>query len=265
MIDSSYVSFANLDHRIDRLEHMNRELSRVGIQAIRQRSIPWKEADYQNPKYRMMYERSPGAIGCLLSQVEIIKKAFEVGSNAMVFEDDLVFATDILERFDYIEKYLEGKKWDIFFLGGTFHSPAYWHPHGPSGMRPDVSANLGKDFDHTDDPRIKRTYGCFSTHAYIVNYQSIPHILALIEKHVHESIGIDHLYLRVQPQLRCYAFVPGSVIQKNNISDIGRNPDGSPAMTVFSGFSKLNGTQDNSRYWFQNLISDFDPNTFEWK
>jgi len=89
--------------------------------------------------------------------------------------------------------------------------------------------------------------------------------LALIDKHVHESIGIDHLFIRVQPKLHCYAFVPGSVRQINNLSDIGRNADGSPAMTVFSGFSKLNGTEDNSRYWFQDKMTDFNPETFQWQ
>jgi hypothetical protein len=65
--------------------------------------------------------------------------------------------------------------------------------------------------------------------------------------------------------LKTFAFVPGSVRQINNLSDIGTNPDGSPAMTVFSGFSKLNGTEENSRYWFQDKIENFNPDTFEWK
>lgn len=266
-----YISFCNLDSRPDRLEHMTKELERVGLKAVRQRALPWKETDYQNPKYSVMYNRTPGAIGCLLSQVEVIKKAYDLGLYAVVLEDDLVFATDFNIRMEYIENWLfnisynhdwvstpEGP-WDIFFLGGTFHSPAFWHPKGPSGMRPDVSAHLGKDFDHTSDPRIKRTYGAFSTHAYIVNYHSIPKILSLIDKHVHESIGIDHLFIRVQPQLNCFAFVPGCVKQIDNISDIGSG------MTMFSGFSKLNGTIENSRYWFQDLMTDFNPDTFEWK
>src|SRR5687768_12046173 len=132
-----YISFVNLDHRLDRLEHMTRELKRVGIEAIRQRGIPWKECDLNNPKYQSMVNRTPGAIGCHLSQVEVMKKAFELGKHAWVMEDDLVFATDFQERLKYIENFLEGKEWDVFWLGGTFHSPAFWHPKGPSGMRPD--------------------------------------------------------------------------------------------------------------------------------
>jgi GR25 family glycosyltransferase involved in LPS biosynthesis len=265
MLENCYTSFVNLDSRPDRLNHMTKELGRTGIQAIRQRGIPWKECDLNSPKHQVMLNRTPGALGCHLSQVEVIKKAFEVGSHAFVMEDDLVFASDFKERMDYVSKWLAGKEWDIFWLGATFHSPAYWHKIGQSNMRPDCSAQLGKDFDHTDDPRIKRTYGAFCTYAYIVNYNSIEKILGLLDKHLHESIGIDWLFIKLQPQLKTFAFVPGSVRQINNLSDIGTNPDGSPAMTVFSGFSKLNGTEENSRYWFQDKIENFNPDTFEWK
>lgn len=260
-----YASFVNLDHRKDRLDHMVKELARVGIQAVRQRGIPWKECDLNNHKHQVMLNRTPGALGCHLSQVEVIKKAHEIKQHAFVMEDDLVFASDFQERMEYIDKFLAGKEWDIFWLGATFHSPAYWHKIGQSNMRPDCSAQLGKDFDHTDDPRIKRTYGAFCTYAYIVNYKSIEKILGLLDKHLHESIGIDWLFIKLQPQLKTFAFVPGSVRQINNLSDIGTNPDGSPAMTVFSGFSKLNGTEENSRYWFQDKINDFNPDTFQWK
>lgn len=260
-----YASFVNLDTRQDRLNHMQKELSRVGISAVRQRAIPWKELDTNDYKLQTMINRTPGAAGCHMSQVEVMKKAFEAGQNAFVMEDDLVFASDFQERMDYIDKFLAGKEWDIFWLGATFHSPAYWHKIGQSNMRPDCSAQLGKDFDHTEDHRIKRTYGAFCTYAYIVNYNSIQKVLSLLDTHLHESIGIDWLMIKIQPQLQCFAFVPGSVKQLDNRSDIGINRDGSPAHTHFSGFSKLNGTEENSRYWFQDKITDFDPNTFEWK
>lgn len=253
-----YKSFVNLDSRPDRLNHMVRELERVGLTAIRQRGIPWREADYENPKYSVMYHRTPGAIGCHLSQVEVIKKAFEVGAHAFVMEDDLVFASDFQERLSYIENFLAGKEWDIFWLGATFHSPAYWHPIGNSGMPPNCSANIGMDFSNTEDPRIKRTFGAFCTYAYIVNYNSITKVLGLLDKHIHESIGIDWLMIKIQPQLKCYAFVPGSVKQLDNRSDIGTG------ITRFSGFSKLNGTEENSRYWFQDKMMDFNPLTFKW-
>jgi len=260
LLEESYISFINLDIRKDRLKHMNTELQRVGINAIRQRAIPWKEADYKSHKYATMFNRTPGAIGCHLSQVEVMKKALEVSAHAFVMEDDLVFCSDFHERIAYIENWLNGKQWDVLWLGGTFHSPAYWHKAGGSqDRRNNVSCGSGKDYEHTDDPRIKRTYGCFSTHAYIVNKESIAKIIALLDKHVHESIGIDWLFIKLQPQLKCYAFVPGSVKQFDNMSDIGNG------ITYYSGFSKLNNTEANSLYWFQDRMNQFNPDTFEWR
>lgn len=255
----SYISFVNLDHRRDRLDHMTAELNRIGLRAIRQRGFLWKETDYLNPKYASMYNRTPGAIGCHLSQVEVMKKALEVGANAWVMEDDLVFCDDFAERVVLIDGFLQGREWDVFWLGGTFHAPVFWHRIGKSGMPPDCSAQLGKDYDHTEYPRFKRTYGAFCTYAYIVNHNSIQKILDLFDQHIANSIGIDWLFIKLQPQLKCFAFVPGSVKQIDNQSDIGNG------VTIFSGFSKLNGTIENSRYWFQKNINDFDPNNFEWK
>lgn len=260
-----YASFVNLDSRPDRLNHMVRELERVGIKAIRQRGIPWREIDTSNPRLSVMLNRTPGAIGCHFSQVEVMNKAFEIGQNAFVMEDDLVFASDFQERLIYIESFLENREWDVFWLGATFHSPAFWHKEGQSGMRPNCSANLGIDFANTSDPRIKRTYGAFCTYAYIVNYSSIKKVLGLLDKHLHESIGIDWLMIKLQPQLKCFAFVPGSVKQMDNRSDIGVKADGTPDITRFSGFANLNGKDNRSDYWFQDKINDFDPNTFEWK
>jgi GR25 family glycosyltransferase involved in LPS biosynthesis len=260
-----YTSFVNLDSRPDRLRHMERELARVGITAVRERGIPWRELDIDNPKYQVMMNRTPGAAGCHMSQVKVMEKALSAGKHAFVMEDDLVFASDFQSRMNHIEAFLDGKEWDIFWLGATFHSPAFWHPIGNSKMRPDCSARLGKDFEHTEDPHIKRTFGAFCTYAYIVNLKSIEKVLELLDKHLHESIGIDWLMIKIQPQLQCFAFVPGSVKQLDNRSDIGIKPDGTPDHTRFSGFSKLNGTEENSRYWFQDKVEHFNPNTFEWK
>jgi len=112
--------------------------------------------------------------------------------------------------------------------------------------------------------RIVRTYGAFSTYAYFVNVNSILKVFDLFDQYLHESIGIDWLFLKLQPQLKCFAFTPGCVKQMDNLSDIGIDKNGTPQQTVFSGFSKLNGTEENSRYWYQERMEDFDPETFNW-
>lgn len=257
---NTYNAYINLDHRIDRREHMERELARVGIQAERVGAINAKGTAIElTPNYQVMRNRTPGAIGCHMSQCLVMVTARDKEKHAFVMEDDLIFCTDIKERLEHIEKFTDAREWDVIWLGGTFHSPAFWHPRGPSRMKPDCSANLGRDCEPTDDHRMMRTYGAFSTFAYIVNYHSIEKILALFDKHLHESIGIDWLFIKLQPQLKCFAYVPGCVKQMDNQSDIGNG------ITKFSGFAQLNGTIENSRYWFQDRKEDFDPTNFVWK
>lgn len=258
LIKDSHIAFVNLDHRTDRLEHMDTQLSKIGLTAIRVRGL--LPVECQDKKgIQVMMNRTPGAVGCHFSQVSIMERALMDGKNAWVMEDDLIFCNDFIDRVSYMSDFLQGRDWDVLWLGGTFHSPAFWHKVGQSGMPPNCSAQLGKDFDFTDNPRMVRTYGAFCTYAYIVNHSSIEKILNLFDQHLETSIGIDWLFIKLQPQLNCFAFVPGSVKQMDNKSDIGTG------MTIFSGFSRLNGTEENSRYWYQENMNDFNPQTFAWK
>lgn len=260
LTDNCHVCFINLDSRPDRLEHMTRELAKVELLANRLRGMPWQE--YDGPKKNiqgMITRRTPGAIGCHYSQVKVMQQALELGKHAFVMEDDLIFASDIQKRLIYIESWMQNHEWDVFWLGSTFHvNPPYWHKHGHGSQLTQCKCDLGRDAELTEDPRILRTYGAFSTYAYIVNVNSIDKILKLFEQHVHESIGIDWLFIRLQPQLKCYAFVPGSAFQIDNESNIGKGK------TIFSGFLQLNGTKENSRYVFQDKTEDFDPLNFNW-
>lgn len=252
-----YAGFVNLDSRPDRLEHMNIQLANAGLDAIRHRGIlPGEVIDN---RIEVMRNRTPGAIGCHFAQVEVMKKAFELGKSALIMEDDLIFCSDFQQRLEYISKWTESHEWDVIWLGASFHVPAFWHKVGRSGMPPNCSAQLGIDCEVTDDPRMIRTYGAFATFAYIVNYNSIQKISALFDKHLHESIGIDWLYIKLQPQLKCFSFVPGCVKQMDGRSNIGSGD------TIWSGFLKLNGTFENSAYVYQNKMTDFDPTTFSWK
>lgn len=257
----SYISYLNLDHRIDRLIHIEQELLRVGIKAERTRGKLPNEFDLFAPHLQVMRLRTAGAIGCHYGQVEIMKTALEKNKSAFVLEDDCVMGTDIQERLDYIEKFINNQDdWDVIFLGGTVHiGPPWWHKQGHS---PDLQAcdcTLQRDAELTDDPRMVRTYGAFSTHAYIVNVKSIEKILSYFNENVHLSMGIDWLFIKMQPQLKAYMFLPGCIKQLDNMSDIGFG------ITRFSSFSKLNGSLENSAYWWADKISDFDPAIFDFK
>lgn len=257
MIENLYASYVNLASRRDRFTHMQGQFKKVGIDAVRTPGILPKEVKGDLSKYQVMLKRTPGALGCHIAQTKIMSDALVRGKHAFVMEDDLVFCSDFQKRLQYIDEFTKTHVWDVIWLGATFHvNPPHWH----TGKNKDLlGATMGRDAELTGDPRMIRTYGCFSTYAYIVNVESIEKILKMLDEHVHESMGIDWLFIKLQPQLHTYSFVPGCVKQMDNKSDIGKG------YTIFSGFAKLNGTVENSRYWWQDKMELFDPRSFDWK
>lgn len=260
MKNEYHAKFVNLSHRTDRLAHMTEQIKKLPFPVERFEGIPWQSREW-GQNYQRMFRRTPGACGCHESQVSIIREALAVNKNAVVFEDDCYFADDISNRLDYIETWMETHSWDVVWLGASFHvGPSWWHRNGHRERElDDCSCALERDAETTDDPRMIRTYGAFSTMSYIVNKDSIEKILGLFDQHLHTSIGIDWLFIKLQPQLKCFSFVPGCVRQIDNLSDIGNG------MTMWSGFLQLNGTKENSAYVYQDKMEMFDPSNFDWK
>ena len=261
--DNYYASFVNLSHRQDRFTHMMEQLNKHGINATRTAGM--KVEDVENKlapshKLRTMLTRTPGAVGCHFAQCQVMKDALARDKHAIVFEDDIVFCEDFAKRWAYIENWMQSNEWDVFWLGSSFHvNPPYWHrKEGSQDVRNNASAGLGYDAKLTGDPRIIRTYGAFATFAYVVNKNSIQKIFDLFDEHLHESIGIDWLFIQLEPQLKTFAFLPGCVKQIDNQSDIGNG------VTVWSGFFQLNGTKENSAYVYQERMEDFEPSNFNW-
>jgi len=243
LLEDSYISFINLPHRRDRLAWMIEQLARVGISAVRTPGMSPSEYRGDPARIRTMLSRpQKGAIGCYFSQMKVMQTAKEMGRHAFVMEDDLIFCGDFYHRLRHLEKFVSCHPWDVIWFGGTFHiNPPWWH-----------KTTLGRDAEQTDDPRVMRTYGAFSTHAYLVNRESLSRILAWHEELLPISIGIDWSFIQMEPTLHTYAYVPGCIIQRDNQSDIGRG------WTVFSNFRRL------GPYWYQEYLDEFDPEKFDW-
>lgn len=252
LLNDSYISYLNLDHRTDRLEHITNELYKVGIDAIRTRGKLPDEFDNSDPKIQVMWNRTKGAVGCHYGQVGIMKEALRKKKHAFVMEDDVVLCSDIKERLEIANEFLKNKDWAILWLGGTYHAnnPAWWHKEGHSPDLQICDCTKGKDAEKTEDKRFVRTYGCFSTHCYIVNTKHIQFVLDFLEKNVHLSMGIDWLMILMQPNVNTYAFVPGCAKQIDNQSDIGSG------MTIFSGFSML------GEHWYKDKMTEFNYDNF---
>lgn len=251
MIENLFAGYVNLDSRKDRHLHMQHQLKKYGLADLtpinRFRGV--LPGEYKGPpeKVKVMKDRTPGAIGCYLAQMNVMEAALVEKKHALVMEDDLVFCDDLVKRLQYIDEFTENNPWDIIWLGATVHvNPPVWHKE------------LGKDAQRTSDPRMLQTYGCFCTYAYIVNVEAVQSILDRLDAIMIRSIGIDWSMIQMQPDLQTFCFVPGCVKQMDNKSNIGNG------YTHFSGFSKLNGTVDNSKYWWQRKMEDFNPETFNW-
>lgn len=238
-LSDCYISYVNLDSRPDRNEHMLQQLQKVGIQATRQKGIlPEEVKSYiDESKLAVMWNRTKGAVGCHYSQVMIMETALQNKQHAFVMEDDLIFCEDFQERLQMIEEFLSEREWDIMWLGGTYHKDPTWHrAHNGVHTHMDLqlcTCNLNRDWEHTDNNRFVKTYGCWSTYAYIVNRKRLAHILDLLDQNVYRSMGIDWLFIYLQPQLNTFAFVPGCVKQFDNQSNIGNG------VTRFSVFESL--------------------------
>lgn len=260
--DNYHIAFINMDHRTDRLAHMESQLATAGIEANRIRGMHPQEYTGNPDHVRVMMNRTPGAVGCYLSQVRIMKEARAFNRHAIVFEDDCVFCSDFQKRMDYIEAWIAKKEWydwDVFYLGASVHIPAWWHKPGHRERELEsCRCTLGRDAETTDDPHVLRCYGIFATFAYIVNVRSLNKVIDALERIMPRSMGIDWSMIALGTELNQFCFVPGCVKQMTNQSDIGNG------ITHWDGFLKLNGTFENSAYVFQDRMEDFNPSTFNW-
>ncbi len=80
-INDFYSSFVNLPHRTDRLAHMEQQLHRINLPAVRTRGMKHNEVierKLATPNdVATMFRRTQGAIGCHFSQVQIMRDALE--------------------------------------------------------------------------------------------------------------------------------------------------------------------------------------------
>lgn len=227
-----HTAYINLKVRPERDEKLQEELRRVGIKAERFEAYPWKDlwdnaTEEQKHKWGYMHNirKTPGAIGVWESGIKIMKDALAQNKHAIIFEDDIQFCNDFPARLKIIYEFLNQREWDTFFFGGTYHKDTTWHKsiegrHTHHELR-QCKCNLNRDWEPTNSPYINRVFGAFSTHAYMVNKERIPHIINMMERDMHFSMGVDWWYILRSPELNCFAFDPGCIKQYSSQSNIG--------------------------------------------
>jgi GR25 family glycosyltransferase involved in LPS biosynthesis len=220
----------NLPTRVDRQNWVNSHLKKFNIQFKYFEALTEKN---NNENLTFLPHTKLGNIGCALSHYNLIKN-HNNDKILGIFEDDVLLCDDFIERFSYIEKNFN-LDWDIFFLSSFYHlnnDKNRWHESG--------------DFEFTDIKYIHKVYGSFCTHAYLVNPKSKNKIIKLIEENSYKSYAIDHLYILIQPELKCFSFTPGMANQIVSVSDIDKTIKNQNVFETVVG-----------KHFFVNNLSDF--------
>ena len=184
------VYVINLDSRPDRMMDFRQGLRSLGMtdHEIDQKIIRFSGVIPKN---------GPGALGCTLSHLNIVKDAKEAGyEKILVFEDDAIpYAEGIKYMNDVVED-LENESWDLYYLGYNSHHPLELHSKNSLSAR-----------------------DLFSTHA--VAYRS-SFFDRFIDDYVNNRIEIFDVWLRynIQTSLKCLASYPMLFIQSTSYSDI---------------------------------------------
>ena len=184
--------FINLDHRKDRLEHVEKEFEKVGIQAERFNAI----------------KTTSGAVGCTLSHIKCLEIAKERDyEQVFICEDDITFTNPELFKTN-IEKFCENEDimWDVLIIGGN-NVPPY-----------------KQYYDYC-----ARVYNCQTTTGYIVKQEFYDVMIKNFKEGVtklmrdpnnRQMYAIDIYWKKLQMENFWYMITPPTVTQYENYSDI---------------------------------------------
>jgi GR25 family glycosyltransferase involved in LPS biosynthesis len=186
--------YINLNSRVDRKVHVERQLDLLGIR--------------DNVKRFNAIHNANGRIGCSLSHLKCIQMAKEQNMEfVLILEDDVSFLlpNDFVEN---VNNFLSNpkNKWDVLLLAGNNLPP----------------------FTTNDEVSIRVTH-CQTTTGYIVRQHYYDTLISNIKEGVaklmknpehHYYFAIDKYWIHLQKQHRWMLLVPLIVVQRPDYSDI---------------------------------------------
>ncbi len=188
------VRIISLEHRSDRRKLLTHQIKTFLY------SLP-------KPTYFIATKHEMGGVyGCKSSHLAVLRQAQQTltpHGSILILEDDVVFKNKIQpQTFPPIPT----QNWDILMLGHNLHHISF-DQHIPSPNSPPVW--------------LKAEYA-LTTHAYIVNKQSISKLIHIIETgNIQQPIDVLYAEAMYMERLICYAYHPIIAVQlENEISDI---------------------------------------------
>jgi glycosyl transferase family 25 len=190
--DIKHAYYINLEHRVDRKEHVESQLNKIGINAQRFNAIKMEN----------------GAVGCSMSHLKILQDALKNNvEHVLIVEDDITFLDPelFIKQFNTFFQ-LHGNNWDVVLIAGNNMPP----------------------YDNIDDTCIKVSR-CQTTTGYLVNGHYIKNLIQNIKMSITHLIqkpnegklfAIDKFWFSLQQADRWYLIIPPTVVQREDYSDI---------------------------------------------
>jgi glycosyl transferase family 25 len=186
-----HALYINLDSRVDRKQHVEEQMSKIGINVTRFNAI----------------KLTNGAIGCSMSHLKCIEMAKQNNwEHVLIVEDDILFLNPELFK-NQLNKFLKhNDTFDVALIAGNNMPP----------------------YQRIDDSCVK-VYRCQTTTGYIVkrhyydtlinNFrEGIQKLIKNPEQHV--LYAIDKYWFKLQEKDNWYLITPLTVTQREDYSDI---------------------------------------------
>ena len=191
--DITNIFYINLEHRLDRKEHVESQLDSIGLKGTRFNAIKMEN----------------GAIGCSMSHLKLLQKALKDGlDHILIVEDDILFLDPLLfvSQFDTFLQNQGSRIWDIILFAGNNMPP----------------------YEKVDDTCVKVSQ-CQTTTGYLVNGHYIEKLLNNVkmgltnlikEPQGHAKYAIDKHWFSLQKTDNWFLITPLTVVQREDYSDI---------------------------------------------
>jgi len=191
--DITNIFYINLEHRVDRKQHVESQLESIGLKGTRFNAIKMEN----------------GAIGCSMSHLKILQLALKSGlDHILIVEDDILFLDPLLFRsqLDMFLQKQDSKSWDVVLIAGNIMPP----------------------YEKVDDTCVKVSQ-CQTTTGYLVNGHYIEKLLNNVKMGLTNLIknpenrfqyAIDMHWFSLQKADNWFLITPLTVVQREDYSDI---------------------------------------------
>ena len=190
--DIKHTLYINLSSRVDRKQHVENELAKIGIPFERFNAIKLPN----------------GALGCSMSHLKCLQIAKErAWSHVFICEDDIQFLEPELFK-TQLDTFLKNHKddWDVLLVAGN-NMPPY--------LPIDDTCVQVKQCQTTTGYIVKQHYYDTLIDNYKLGIQCL-----MREPNKHALYAIDKYWFFLQQQHRWFLIIPLTVVQRTDYSDI---------------------------------------------